>query len=155
MRKIKSKNFKTVSIVFVVLWVIYLWIRFLAKAIISVNKVCHEDSCFIVELAKTDQERQIWLINRTKLWKNKWMLFVFEDEIKHAFWMRNTLIPLDMIRINSGLEIVDIQTAQPCHEEICQNYMPAWNATYVLEINAWISAKKEIRVWDQLEFKLK
>ena len=147
MKKIKSKSFKMVSIVFVILWVVYIWIRFLAKSIISINKVCYESKCFIVEVAKTDQERQKWLMNREKLWKNKWMIFVFEEEKRHYFWMKNTLIPLDIIWIDSNLEIIDIQTAQPCQTPICTNYNPKWDAKYVLEINAWIAEKRNMEIW--------
>lgn len=155
MLKIKSKKFKTLSITLFLLWIIYLAIRLFAKSVISVDKVCHENNCFIVEVAKTDQERQTWLMNRQKLWKNKWMIFVFEETRRHPFWMKNTLIPLDIIWINKDLEIVDIQTAQPCYTEVCWNYTPAWDAMYVLEINAWIAQQKDIKVWDNLKLKLK
>ena len=155
MKKIKFKSFQTASIVFVVLWIIYTSIRFVAKSIISIDKVCHENKCFVVEIAKTDEERQKWLMHREKLWKKKWMIFIFEEEKKHSFWMKNTLIPLDIIRINKDFKIVDIQTAQPCYTQVCWNYTPSWNAKYVLEINAGVAQKKDIKVWDKLKFKLK
>ena len=64
-------------------------------------------------------------MNRKSMASNRGMLFVFEEQKKHTFWMKNTLIPLDMIRIDSGLNIVDIQTAQPCTSNVCSNYTPA------------------------------
>jgi uncharacterized protein len=153
--KIKSKNFKTASIVFLILWIIYIFIRYLAKSIIYTDKVCHKDTCFTVETSKTNQERQKWLMYRESMPKNRWMIFVFEEDKIHSFWMKNTLIPLDIIRIDSKHHIVDIQTAKPCKTTVCPNYIPKWNASYVLEINAWLAEKENIKIWDILELKLK
>ena len=155
MKKIKSKNFKSVSIVFVILWIKYLWVWYLARYVVSVNKVCHQENCFIVEVAATDQQRELWLMNREKLWNNKWMIFVFEEEGNHPFWMKNTLIPLDMIWIDYNWTIVDIQTAQPCETNICPTYTPKWNAKYVLEINAWMAEERNIEIWEEMKLKLK
>ena len=149
----RSKTFKTASIVFCVLGVIYLWIRFLAKSIVNSDKVCHANKCFIVEIADTDETRQLGLMNRESMGTNRWMLFVFEKLKKHSFWMKNTLIPLDMIRIDSDLTIVDIQTAQPCNSNVCETYVPQGDATYVLEINAWTAEEYNIKLWDKLEIK--
>ena len=153
--KIKSKTFKTASIVFLILGLIYLWIRYLAKSIINTNKVCHVNKCFIVEIADTDEKRSLGLMNRKHMADNRWMLFIFKEAKKHIFWMKNTLIPLDIIRIDSGLNIVDIQTAYPCNSETCEIYTPKWDANYVLELNASTAKKYNIKLWDKLEFKLK
>ena len=53
----------------------------------------------------------------------------------HGFWMKNTLIPLDMIWIDSDLTVVDIQYAVPCESDPCTIYTPAKEAIYVLEVN--------------------
>jgi len=52
------------------------------------------------------------------------MIFIFQEEKKHSFWMKNTLIPLDIIWIDYNGKIVDIQTAKPCETAICPNYDP-------------------------------
>src|SRR6056297_767591 len=69
-----------------------------------------------VEIADSDKERQKGLMNRTSLCNKCGMLFIFDDERKHSFWMKNTLIPLDIIFINSKLKVVDIFHAQPCQK---------------------------------------
>jgi len=143
------------SVIFVILWLIYVSIRYISKSIIDQDKICKDNKCFLLEIADNTASRQQWLMYRESLPQNKGMLFIFEEEQRHAFWMKNTLIPLDMIRINKNLEIVDIQTAQPCKQEICQNYIPAWNASYVLEINAWLSKEKWIEIWDIFTLNLK
>lgn len=153
--KIKHKTFKTTSIVFFVLAIVYLWVWYFAKSIINSDKVCHQDHCFIVELAQTEQERQKGLMYREFMEKNRGMLFVFESEWYYSFWMKNTVIPLDMIRIDKNQKIVDIQTAQPCKKDPCDSYYPKWNSNYVLEINAWLSQEYGISIWDHIEFKVK
>src|ERR1035437_263623 len=61
------------------------------------NSVCFKQNCFSVELAKTSAEQERGLMYRTELDKDKGMLFIFYNEGIYPFWMKNTLIPLDMI----------------------------------------------------------
>lgn len=115
------------------------------------NRVVFENKTFNVELAITDEQRQKWLMFREYLGEDDWMLFVFDKEWIYSFWMKNTLIPLDMIWIDVidwKNRIVDIQTAQPCEVEKCPTFNPAGNAIYVLEINAWLAKKYDINIWD-------
>ena len=88
-----------------------------------------------VEVAKTMEKRLQGLANRDELCENCGMIFVFEKEWFHSFWMKNTKIPLDIIFINSDLEVVDILQAEPCQEERCKSYIPKEKALYVLEVN--------------------
>lgn len=69
------------------------------------------------------------------------MLFMFPKSDFHNFWMKNTLIPLDMIWIDEKFKIVRILTAQPCIADPCIVYKPETFAKYVLELNAGITAK--------------
>lgn len=52
------------------------------------------------------------------------MLFVFEQAGQYNFWMKNTLIPLDMIWINDQNKIIDIKQATPCTADPCPTYNP-------------------------------
>ena len=78
---------------------------------------------------------------RSSLPNNAGMVFVFENSDIHSFRMKNTLIPLDMIWLDSDFQIVDIQQADPCTADPCTSYIPAASAQYVLEINQGISEK--------------
>lgn len=100
-------------------------------------KVCCENQCFDVELATTPHDRSTGLMHRTELPKNTGMLFIYDKEAIYPFWMKNTLIPLDIIWINSDKEIVYMKkNAQPCEKDPCDTFRPDKRAKYVLELNA-------------------
>lgn len=100
------------------------------ESYIKINK-----EIIIVELARTDNEIQQGLMSRDDLCDNCGMLFIFNEENKHSFWMKNTIIPLDIIFINSNFEVVDLLHAIPCIEDPCEYYVPNEDALYVLETN--------------------
>jgi hypothetical protein len=97
------------------------------------------DHVFFLEIADTAEERARGLMERASLPLDQAMLFVFETEAPWAFWMKNTLIPLDIIWMSSTLEVVDIQTMHPepgkTDAELTR-YTPRGAARYVLEMNA-------------------
>jgi uncharacterized protein len=87
---------------------------------------------FVAELADSPEERRVGLMNRTSLSEDKGMLFVFPNEGHHTFWMRNTLIPLDMVFISASKEVVGIvHQAEP--ETDTSRGVDAMNL-YVLEV---------------------
>ena len=116
-------------------------------------QVCNENTCFTIEIADTSTEREKWLMNRELMSENHGMLFVFSESDFHNFWMKNTIIPLDMIWINEQSEVVRILTAQPCTADPCVIYKPEILATYVLELNTGIAKKYGIIEWDTLQLK--
>ena len=98
--------------------------------------VCLGVHCVNAEIADTPEKRAEGLMNRETLEKNEGMLFIFDEEGLHGFWMKNTLIPLDAVWISSDLRVVDIKRMEPCLREPCPVYIPKGNAQYVLEIPA-------------------
>jgi uncharacterized protein len=61
-----------------------------------------------VEVARTDRERERGLMFRTGLGRDQGMLFVFDELAEHTFWMRNTLIALDMIFVGDDRAVVGV-----------------------------------------------
>lgn len=93
---------------------------------------------FSVELADEPAEQALGLMNREKMASSKGMLFIF-PEPKHArFWMKDTLIPLDMVFLDqTGTVTVVQENARPLDEGI---YDGGVGVKYVLEINGGLAA---------------
>ncbi len=49
--------------------------------------------------------------------------------------MKNTSIPLDIIWLDENMHVVDLASADPCVDELCQVYTPQGEAQYVIELN--------------------
>jgi len=119
---------------------------------LEIQKICFEENCFDVEVADSESERAKGLMNRTNLLEYKGMLFVFDFEGIYGVWMKDTLIPLDIIWINSNKEVVFIQeNAQPCKEK-CEIYKNNQKALYVLEMNAGKAKELDIKIEDTAKF---
>lgn len=134
----------------------------LPKQRLQTSKVCFQENCFIVEIVTTPLQMEKGLMFREYLDKNKGMLFVFEKEGNYPFWMKNTLIPLDMIWINQNQEVVFIkENALPCPISIessegqnqdnnCPIIEPGQKSKYVLEINGGISKNINLKLGDKI-----
>jgi len=106
-----------------------------------------------VEIADTPEKWEQWLMYRNSLDKDKGMLFVFYEEDNYEFWMKNTYIPLDIIWINSENEIVDIVSLSACDWDNFERYNSFEKASFVLEINRWLTKELWINIWDKIEFR--
>lgn len=124
---------------------------FCRLALAGEPQVCISAHCFQVEIADDSDEQILGLMNRESLAEHAGMLFVFNQPGPHLFWMKNTLIPLDMIWINENNRIVYIQhEAEPCISPNCPQYGPALDVQYVLEINGGLARKLGIELGDQI-----
>ena len=101
---------------------------------------------FVVELAVTPDTHQRGLMYRRVLPKNAGMLFIFSTRGPKSFWMKNTLIPLDILFLEAGGRIIHVHhNAQP-HSLI--PIFPKVKTLAVLEINGGLSKKLGIKVGD-------
>ncbi len=104
-----------------------------------------------VEKADTQEEREKGLMHRESLGKDKGILFIFDEPIQPRFWMKNTLIPLDIIFIDENSVIVDfIENMVSCKEEPCEIYASEEYAKYALEVNAGFVKEKGIEVGNKV-----
>jgi uncharacterized membrane protein (UPF0127 family) len=102
-----------------------------------------------VEVAKSPEERANGLMGRKHLGKNEGMLFIFEIEDYHGFWMKDTIIPLSIAFIDREGRIVKITDMKPLALE---SHIPPKPVLYALEMNrGWFSANG-INVGDIIRF---
>jgi len=89
------------------------------------------------EIASTAKERSQGLMFRKKLPDGKGMLFIFERDEIHSFWMKNTYIPLSIAFISSDGRIIDIKDMYPQDENTVS---PSRSVRYALEVpQGWFS----------------
>ncbi len=96
-----------------------------------------------VEIAQKHEDRMRGLMYRTSMGDGAGMLFVFEEEQKLQFWMKNTCIPLDMIFLSADGVIVGIEENTPTLS--LASFGPRCHARYVLEVNAGWARKTGVR----------
>jgi len=103
-----------------------------------------DDVSFDLEFARSDYERSKGLMLRESMPDSHGMLFIFTEEKARTFWMKNTLIPLDIIFLDKDFTVVKIQNAVPCKEDPCAKYPSIKPAKFVLEINGGLAEKYNI-----------
>ena len=115
--------------------------------------VCAKNKCFNVELATTQEERARGLMYRDHLAENEGMLFIFPKNSFSSIWMKNTLIPLDVIWMDEQHRIISInKNMQPCGQGDCPSVNPGIPAQYVLEVNAGTADAINLSAGDIMEF---
>ncbi|MCE8535867.1 DUF192 domain-containing protein [Ruegeria pomeroyi] len=107
---------------------------------------------FSIELAQTPQERSQGLMFRESLPRGAGMLFVFEHPQRVAFWMKNTLIPLDLIFVDRSGTVTRVHPNAIPHDE---TPIPGGDAVFaVLEINGGLAARYGIAPGTQLRHRV-
>ena len=105
---------------------------------------------FIVEIADTERKRENGLMFRDSLPRKTGMLFIFPEKKKIGIWMKNTIIPLDIIFISEEKIIQKIiYSAVPMDDTI---YSSEDLSKYVLEINAGLSKEFQIKKGNKVNF---
>lgn len=119
-----------------------------SHATISLARPHHKVS-FQVEIVHTPHELHYGLMNRHSLAKNSGMLFIFPKTQQTSFWMKNTLISLDIIFMQEDGKIVQIhEKAQPLNPDPIHSRTPI---KYALELAAGSVQDQNIQLGDRLE----
>jgi len=111
---------------------------------IKINK-----KIYSFEIAATEKEREKGLMFRKSLGKDSGMLFIYGRMQTMYFYMKNTLIPLDIAFIDEDLKIVDIQSMEPLDETTVKSKK---KGMYALEVNKGFYKRENIKIGDKLEF---
>jgi hypothetical protein len=103
-----------------------------------------------VEVARTDAQRQRGLMNRRSLGRDAGMVFQFPRATSGAFWMKNTLIPLDIAFYGPRGGILRIMQMKPCRADPCPVYDPKLSYRGALEVNAGSFRRWGVRRGDRI-----
>jgi hypothetical protein len=111
-----------------------------------------------VEVAGTPAARERGLMFRAQLAPSEGMVFVFEQVGFYPFWMKNTLIPLDMIWVDPARRVVHVaHSVPPCKADPCPSFppppSPQGDALYVVEVVSGFSRQHGVKPGDVLTFR--
>jgi uncharacterized membrane protein (UPF0127 family) len=108
---------------------------------------------YTVEIPRTPEARERGLMFRSSLAPRTGMLFVFDTTTQHAFWMKNCLIPLDLIWLDETKRVVAIlPDTPPCKADPCPIYQIASPSRYVLEIVGGAAKHEDVVAGSVLKF---
>jgi uncharacterized membrane protein (UPF0127 family) len=145
---------KNISLSSFACFCIYFFLLSLSYADAQPPQVCHLENCVTVEVVSKQADLERGLMYRTGLDQNKGMLFVFPNDSKNSFWMKNMHFDLDILWINNEGRIVFIgQNVPACTNDPCPVYTPDQNARYVLELNSGYTASHHWNVGDKIDLK--
>lgn len=114
---------------------------------IRINKKSYQ-----FELASTPEQRRKGLMHRTELASDHGMLFVFPKERILNFWMKDTLLPLQIAYIDKDLTIFEIRRLRPLDTNTVQSSKPA---KFALEVNEGFFLRNNIKTGDKIKIESK
>jgi len=121
----------------------------LPRAKVTVRDVYGGAHAFDAEIAESEESQTRGLMWRKELPSDKAMLFIFSNEQVRSFWMRNTLIPLDMIFISADKTIAGI-VANAAPQTLSSRSVAA-PSKYVLEVAGGFCEKAGVRAGSRVE----
>ena len=106
---------------------------------------------FRIEIVEKQEEVMRGLKNRESMEQDQAMLFIFPKIDYYEFWMQDTYLPLDMLFMSADEHIFQIvENAKPFSEE---RITPEQPNSFVLEINAGLAKKLDIKIGDKISWK--
>jgi hypothetical protein len=104
-----------------------------------------------VEIADDDASREQGLMYRTAMEERQGMFFVFFDDDLRSFWMKNTVMSLDILFVNANNEIVTIHRNTTPFSE--QEYPSGGVVRYVVEVRGGFADRHNIRVGNKIQWR--
>ena len=114
------------------------------------------DVRLLADIAATPGQKSLGLGVRHNMTEAEGMLFPFDMEAPHGFWMSGMKFPIDIIWLDADKKVVHIEpNLQPCTSTLdCPTYSPEKNALYVLETVAGFSERHNVTIGTQTEFEV-
>jgi uncharacterized membrane protein (UPF0127 family) len=143
-------------LIFVLLTVLIFFIyqTFFNNPSLSGTEVNLKGKNYDLEVAKTVPQQTKGLMDRTSLCQYCGMIFVFGLDLPQVFWMKNTLIPLDMIFVDHTGLVINILTAQPqpgVPDNQLKLYRSLWPVKFVIELNAGDAQNLSLKTGDTID----
>jgi uncharacterized membrane protein (UPF0127 family) len=109
--------------------------------------VLEDGSAFTLEVAETDAARARGYMGRGEVGPREGMLFVFQEPGRHSFWMKNCLVPLDIVWLDDAFRVVHVAEKQtPCPADgPCPSIVPLRPARYALEFASGTARRHGLR----------
>ena len=105
---------------------------------------------FVVEVAATPEQQEKGLMFRQSMAEDDGMIFLNKIDRPSTFWMKNTLIPLDMLFVDRTGKIVHIKAnAKPLSEDLIPS---GGSVRAIIEINGGVAARLGIKAGDHVVF---
>jgi len=142
---------KRILLILFVLTLIYIIFIFVYKPKTKTISITLGHTKYNFEIAKTISQKSTGLSNRNYLCPNCGMIFVYPKESIYPFWMKDTLIPLDMIWLDKTGKIVTYHNALPEPNvplTKLKNYRNISPAQYIIEINSGDFNKLNLKIGD-------
>jgi uncharacterized membrane protein (UPF0127 family) len=100
-----------------------------------------------VEIAANQAERERGLMFRGDLDTKQGMLFVYSNLEQRSVWMKNTLLPLDVLFLDANGRILSmLEDLPPCRKDPCRIYDSNVAAKYMLELNAGFIQQNQLKI---------
>ena len=118
----------------------------------SADELCFPKKCVQIERALTAQEQSRGLMFREGISQDDGMLFVFPNEGRRFFWMKNVSFPIDIIWVSSDKTVAGISKATPCESDPCPTYPSPEGVKYVVEVASGFSEKNGVVIGTRVLF---
>ena len=104
----------------------------------------------VAVVADTPERTMYGYMFRREVKEDEGLVFVYPEAGVHPFWMKNTLVPLDIIWMDEAFEVLHVETAAPCKADPCPSYGTPRISRYTLELKAGSAARERLRVGDRI-----
>lgn len=147
-----AKNFLIIALIILVIVIIYQ--VFFNHPPLNTAPVNIKGQEFNLEIAKTMPQQSLGLGKRDQLCTKCGMIFVWDIEMSRSFWMKDTLIPLDIIFLDKNGQVINFFTAYPepgVSDLKLKIYRSLSPAKYVVELNAGTAQKLDLHPGDVIK----